>query len=37
MKIQDVLVLKRGYDLPESKRINGQYLIYSSNGIAGKS
>ena len=35
MKIQDVLVLKRGYDLPESKRINGQYLIYSSNGIAG--
>ena len=35
MKIQDILVLKRGYDLPESKRINGQYLIYSSNGIAG--
>ena len=35
MKIQDVLVLKRGYDLPESKRISGKYTIYSSNGIAG--
>ena len=35
MKIQDVLVLKRGYDLPESKRVKGQYLVYSSNGIVG--
>lgn len=35
MKIQDILVLKRGYDLPESKRIKGKYLVYSSNGISG--
>ncbi len=35
MKIKDVLVLKRGYDLPEAKRIKGQYTVYSSNGIAG--
>lgn len=35
MKIQNILVLKRGYDLPESKRIKGRYLIYSSNGIVG--
>ena len=35
MKIQDALVLKRGYDLPESKRIKGQYTVYSSNGVAG--
>lgn len=34
MKIQDILVLKRGYDLPESKRIKGKYLVYSSNGIS---
>lgn len=35
MKIKDLFVLKRGFDLPESQRINGNYIVYSSNGIAG--
>lgn len=35
MFLKELLTLKRGFDLPESKRISGKYLIYSSNGIAG--
>lgn len=31
----DVLTLKRGYDLPKSRRVSGRYPIVSSSGISG--
>ena len=37
MKVQfrDFIELKRGFDLPTSKRINGEYPVISANGITG--
>ena len=34
-KLGDILNLKRGYDLPNSKRVSGVYPIVSSSGITG--
>jgi type I restriction enzyme S subunit len=33
LKLGDVINLKRGYDLPNSKRTIGKYPIISSSGI----
>jgi type I restriction enzyme S subunit len=34
-KIGDLLTLKRGYDLPETKRVPGNFPVVSSSGISG--
>lgn len=34
-KLGDLITLKRGYDLPKSKRLNGEVPIMSSSGING--
>src|SRR5688500_3584362 len=34
-KLGDVLTLKRGYDLPQQNRVNGNVPIYSSAGLSG--
>jgi type I restriction enzyme S subunit len=34
-KLGEVITLKRGYDLPQQSRINGQFPIYSSAGLSG--
>lgn len=31
----DVITLRRGHDLPERKRIDGEYPVFSSSGITG--
>lgn len=31
----DVISLKRGYDLPQNKRVDGKYPIIASNGVTG--
>ncbi len=33
--LKEIATLKRGYDLPKSKRINGNFPILASNGIVG--
>jgi type I restriction enzyme S subunit len=35
-KLGNVINLKRGYDLPSTKRINGKFPILSSSGISGQ-
>lgn len=35
MTLEDVVTLKRGYDLPQQKRIPGNVPVFSSSGISG--
>ena len=32
-KVEDIFVLQRGYDLPSSKRIKGDYPLYAASGL----
>jgi type I restriction enzyme S subunit len=34
-KLGDAVNLKRGYDLPERDRVDGEYLVVSSSGVTG--
>jgi len=35
VRLIDLVVLQRGFDLPESKRIEGKIPVYASNGLVG--
>ena len=34
-KLDDLIVLQRGFDLPKSKRVEGKYLILAASGVNG--